>query len=388
MPDAPSLTNLPELVALRRDLHAHPELGLEEHRTSDIIARELAALGYQVTRGLAKTGIVATLRHGTGRRSLGLRADIDALPIQEETGLPHASRTPGRMHACGHDGHTAMLLGAARALAERRRFDGTLHLIFQPAEENAGGARIMIEEGLFTRFPCDAVFALHNDPMLPAGTFALREGPIMAAVDEARIRLNGVGGHGSVPEQTADPIVAGASLVMALQTIVSRNIATLDPAVVTVGAFHAGAVSNVIPASAELIAGIRAFTPAIRDEIERRLRLIVAGQAASYGLTATVDYLRGYDPTINPKAETDFVRETARRFAGADRVREMARPRMESEDFAFMLAARPGCYFFLGGGRGQGDAALHHPAYDFNDDLLPVGAAFWTALAERYLTAE
>ena len=375
----------PELVALRRDLHAHPELGLSEVRTSEVIARELTALGYTVTRGLAETGLVATLSNGSGARAVGIRADIDALPIVEETGLAYASRTPGLMHACGHDGHTAMLLGAARAIAERRNFDGTVHLIFQPAEENFGGARIMVEEGLFDRFPCDAVFALHNDPDVPFGTFVFRDGPIMAAVDECRITVNGLGGHGAEPQATADPIVAGASIVMALQTIVSRNIHPMDPSVVTVGAFNAGAASNVIPARAELVIGVRSFDPAVRDELERRIRQIAEGQAAGYGMSATIDYLRSYDATINHPAETAFLRDLAVRFAGAEQVTEMARPSMGSEDFAYMLKERPGSYFFLGARASEADRPLHHPGYDFNDDLLPVGAAFWTEVAEAYL---
>ena len=379
------LNSMPELVAIRRDLHAHPELGLEEVRTSEIVARELASYGYTVTRGLAKTGLVATLTNGTSRRSVGIRADMDALPIHEETGLDYASTIPGKMHACGHDGHTTMLLGAAKAIAERRNFDGTVHLIFQPAEENFGGAKIMVEEGLFDRFPCDAVFALHNEPGLPFGQFALKEGPIMAAVDEARITVNGVGGHGAEPQETSDPIVAGASIVMALQTIVSRNIHPLDPTVVTVGAFHAGSASNVIPSRAEIVVGIRSFDPNVRDELERRIRLVAERQAESYGMTASVAYERSYDATINHKAETDFVRDLATRFAGADKVVDLARPFMGSEDFAYMIKERPGTYFFLGAKSSENDRSLHHPGYNFNDDLLPIGAAFWTELAESYL---
>jgi hippurate hydrolase len=381
------LNSMPEMVAIRRDLHEHPELGLEEVRTSDVIARHLEGYGYKVTRGLAKTGLVATLTNGTSRKSIGIRADIDALPIFEETGLAYASKTPGKMHACGHDGHTAMLLGAAKAIAERRNFDGTVHLIFQPAEENFGGAKIMVEEGLFDKFPCDAVFALHNEPNLPFGQFALRDGPIMAAVDEARITVNGVGGHGAEPQETADPIVCGASIVMALQTIVSRNIHPLDPTVVTVGSFHAGSASNIIPSRAEIVVGIRSFDPAVRDELERRIRLIAERQAESYGMSATVNYQRFYDATVNHKAETDLVRDLAVRFAGADKVVDLERPFMGSEDFAYMLKARPGTYFFLGGRSGENDKSLHHPGYNFNDDLLPVGAAFWTELAEHYLRA-
>lgn len=381
-----ALTNaMPELTAIRHDLHAHPELGLEEVRTSELIARHLESYGYKVTRGLAKTGLVATLSNGTGRRSVGIRADIDALPILEETGLPYASKTPGLMHACGHDGHTTMLLGAARAIAERRNFDGTVHLIFQPAEENFGGARIMVEEGLFDRFPCDAVFALHNEPALPFGQFYFREGAIMAAVDEATITVNGRGGHGAEPQETADPIVAGASIVMALQTIVSRNIHPLDPTVVTVGSFHGGTASNIIPGRAEIVVGIRSFDADVRDELERRIRLIAERQAESYAMTATVDYLRSYDATINHKHETDLLRDIAIRFAGAEKVMDLPRPFMGSEDFAYMLKERPGSYFFLGAKTSESDPQLHHPGYNFNDDLLPVGAAFWTEVAESYL---
>ncbi|TWA32366.1 hippurate hydrolase [Sinorhizobium medicae] len=342
---------MPELVAIRRDFHAHPELGLAETRTSAFVARHLEALGFEVTTGLAKTGVVGTLSCGTGSRSIGIRADMDALPIAEETGLDYASKTPGLMHACGHDGHTAMLLGAARALAERKNFNGTIHLIFQPAEENAGGAKIMVDEGLFERFPCDAVFALHNEPNLPFGQFALRDGPIMAAVDEARITVHGRGGHGAEPQETADPIVCGASIVMALQTVVARNIHPMDPSVVTVGAFHAGSASNIIPERAEIVVGIRSFDPAVRDELERRIRMIAKSQAESFGMRATVDYERSYDATVNHKAETDFLRETAIRFAGADHVVDLQRPFMGSEDFAYMLKERPGSYFFLGSAR-------------------------------------
>ena len=375
-----------EVLATRHHLHRFPEIGLSEFKTSDYVAEQLTALGYEVTRGLAKTGVVATLRNGSSERSIGIRADFDALPILEETGLPYASEIPGVMHACGHDGHTAMLLGAAKILAERRNFDGVIHLIFQPAEENFGGARIMIEDGLFDRFPCDAVFALHNDPDIPFGHFALREGPIMAAVDECKITVNGRGGHGAEPQSTADPIVCGASIVMALQTIVSRNIHPLDPTVITVGGFHAGAASNVIPERAEMVLSIRSFDPQVRDQLERRIRAVAEGQAASYGMGVTIDYQRGYDPTINHKNETDFVRDLAVSFAGQDKVYDLPRPMMGSEDFAYMLAKRPGTYFFLGTQRTPDDPPLHHPRYDFNDDILPVGTSFWVELAERYLS--
>lgn len=378
---------MPELVAIRHHLHQHPELGLSEFKTSDFIADQLAGMGYEVTRGLAKTGLVATLRNGTSDRSVGIRADIDALPIHEETGAAHASKTEGLMHACGHDGHTTMLLGAAKLLAERRNFDGTIHLIFQPAEENFGGARMMIEDGLFERFPCDAVFALHNDPGLPFGQIFVREGPIMAAVDECRIVVNGRGGHGAEPQATADPIVTGASIIMALQTVVSRNLHPLEPAVVTVGAFHAGQASNVIPERAEMLLTIRSFDPEVRNTLEKRIRSIAEGQAASYGMSVGLEYERGYDPTVNHKAETDFVRDVAKRVVGDAAVREVPRPMMGSEDFAYMLAERPGSYFFLGTARTENDPPLHHPRFDFNDEALPIGASLWVELAETWLAA-
>lgn len=379
-------TNLmDEVRATRHHLHQFPEIGLSEFETSDYVAERLTAMGYAVTRGLAKTGVVATLRNGDSERSIGIRADFDALPIHEETGLPYASQIPGMMHACGHDGHTAMLLGAAKLLAERRNFDGTIHLIFQPAEENFGGARLMIEDGLFDKFPCDAVFGLHNEPNIPFGKFVFRTGPILAAVDECKITVNGRGGHGAEPQSTADPIVCGASIIMALQTIVSRNIHPLDPSVITVGGFHAGAASNVIPERAEMVLSIRSFDPAVRDQLEARIRTVAEGQAASYGMGVTIDYERGYDPTINHPAETDFARDVAKSFAGADQVYDLERPMMGSEDFGYMLAERPGSYFFIGTQRTPDDPPLHHPRYDFNDDILPIGTSFWVELAERYL---
>ncbi|ACM38176.1 MULTISPECIES: M20 aminoacylase family protein [Rhizobium/Agrobacterium group] len=377
-----------DVVEIRRYLHQHPELGLSEFHTSDYVAGKLEAMGYEVTRGLARTGIVATLRNGTSQRSLGLRADFDALPITEETGLDYASLTPGLMHACGHDGHTAMLLGAAGILAERRNFDGIVHLIFQPAEENFGGARLMIEDGLFERFPCDAVFGLHNDPGIAFGHFAFREGPIMASVDECKITVIGRGGHGAEPQSTSDPIVAGASIIMALQTIASRNIHPLDPVVVTVGAFHAGAASNVIPERADMVLTIRSFDDHVRDELESRIRSIAEGQAASYGMTVEIDYERGYPATVNHKAETDYVRDLARRFAGEGKVFDMPRPTMGGEDFAYMLQEKPGTYFFLGTKRTENDPPLHHPRYDFNDDIIPTGTAFWVELVESRLKLE
>lgn len=377
--------DMSEVVATRHFLHQHPELGLSEFTTSDYIAAKLEEFGYAVTRGLGKTGIVATLKNGSSDRSVGIRADIDALPIEEETGADYASLNKGVMHACGHDGHTAMLLGAAKILAQRKNFDGTLNLIFQPAEENFGGARLMMEDGLFDRFPCDAVFGLHNDPSLPFGKIFVKEGPIMAAVDECRIVVNGRGGHGAEPQDAADPIVAGASIIMALQTVVSRNIHPLDPAVVTVGAFNAGIASNVIPERAEMVITIRSFDPAVRDKLEERIRGVAVGQAASYGMTATIEYTRGYDATVNHKAETDFVRDLAKKVVGPENLAEIERPMMGAEDFGYFLAERPGTYFFLGTARTKNDPPLHHPKFDFNDDALPIGTNFWVELAEAYL---
>ncbi|MBR0554096.1 amidohydrolase [Ciceribacter sp. L1K23] len=379
---------MPEIVANRRYLHQIPEIGLSEFKTSDFVAEQLAAMGYEVARGLGKTGVVATLRNGTSRRSVGIRADFDALPILEETGAEYTSTHPGVMHACGHDGHTAMLLGAARILAERKSFDGTVHLIFQPAEENFGGARIMMDDGLFNKFPCDAIFALHNDPSMPFGQFAFREGPIMASADECKITVVGRGGHGAEPQEAADPIVAGASIIMALQTVISRNIHPLQSAVITVGAFNSGIASNVIPERAEMKLTIRALDDNVRDELERRIRLIAEAQAASYGVSVEIDYERGYPPTINHKSETDYVRQLAMRFAGGENVVDMPQPIMGSEDFAFMLQERPGTYFFLGTAKTENDPPLHHPKFDFNDDILPTGTAFWVELVEDYLSSK
>ncbi len=379
---------LPEIVATRRHLHTIPEIGLSEFKTSDYVASELAAMGYEVTRGLAKTGIVATLRNGTSSKSIGIRADFDALPILEETGADYASTHPGVMHACGHDGHTAMLLGAAKILSERKQFDGTVHLIFQPAEENFGGARLMMDDGLFERFPCDAVFGLHNDPSLPFGQFAFRDGPMMAAADECKITVVGHGGHGAEPQAASDPIVCGASIIMALQTIAARNIHPLQSAVITVGAFNSGIASNVIPERAEMSLTVRALEPDVRDELERRIRMIAEGQAASYGMRAEVDYERGYPPMINHTAETGYLRDLARRFAGEEKVTDLTRPFMGSEDFAYFLEERPGCYFMLGTARTDRDPPLHHPKYDFNDDILPIGTSFWVELAEDFLSSK
>ena len=376
--------DLESLVALRHDLHTHPELGLSEVRTSDVVARELTALGFAVHRGLGKTGVVGTLKAGTSTRTLGLRADIDALPIHETTGLAYASKTPGKMHACGHDGHTTMLLGAARQLARRKNFDGTVHLIFQPAEENFGGADLMIKDGLFKLFPCDAVFAAHNEPGIPVGNFGFREGPLMAAVETVEITVHGKGGHGAQPETTVDPIVAAASLVMALQTVVSRTASPHAPCVVTVGCFKAGEVSNVIPGDAKMLVTVRYFDPVLGKLMRQRINGLADGQARSYGATATCDWTDGYPATINEAASTRFARDAAVALLGEANVHDIEKPYLGSEDFSFMLEQRPGSYLMMGNGE---SANLHNAAYNFNDAAIAPGAAYWTSLVERYLDA-
>lgn len=377
-----------EFIALRREIHREPELAFEEHRTAALVADKLEGWGYEVTRGVGGTGVVGALRRGHGGRRLGLRADMDALPIEEASGAPWASRRPGLMHACGHDGHTAMLLAAARHLAEQGRFDGTLHLIFQPAEEGGGGALRMMADGLFDRFPCDAVFAMHNMPGIPQGRLVLREGATMASSDYATITLAGTGGHGALPQHTADPVVAAASLVMALQTVVSRNVDPLQTAVVTVGALNAGRANNVIPASATLEISVRALDRDVRALLERRIRALAQSQAESFGVTAQVDWRPGYAVLVNTPAETAFARDVALSLLGPERVTLQGAPLTASEDFAFMLERVPGSYLFIGNGDAPGQCMVHHPGYDFNDDNIAVGSAFWVQLAERFLAAQ
>ena len=383
-----------EFTALRRDIHRHPELGFEEFRTSDLVAERLTSWGYRVERGLGGTGVAGQLTRGNGRRRLGLRADMDALPIMEATGLPHASSVPGVMHACGHDGHTAMLLAAARHLAEHGRFDGTLNLIFQPAEEGLGGAKKMMEDGLFTKYPCDAIFAMHNMPGYPQGRLILRDGASMASSDYVTITLDGAGGHGAMPHLAADPVVAGAAIVMALQSIVARNIDPLHTAVITVGAFNAGTANNVIPQTATLKLSVRALDRDVRATLERRIHELAEAQARGFGVRAHIDYQRGYPVLVNTPDETAFAREVAQELVGSDRVEPHGRPLTGSEDFAFMLEQVPGCYLLIGNGDdsteghngGHGACMVHNPGYDFNDHNLPVGAAYWVLLAERFLT--
>lgn len=376
-----------DMRQLRYTLHCCPELAFEEVQTAELVAARLAAYGYSVTTGIAGTGVVGTLRLGTSDRSVGIRADMDALPIEERNTFGHKSRYSGRMHACGHDGHTAMLLGAARHLAQRQRFDGTLHLIFQPAEERGfdSGAKRMVEQGLFARFPCDAVFALHNHPGAPAGTFMFRKGNFMAAGDRVHIKIVGKGGHAARPHLANDPIVAASSIVMGLQTIVSRNVDPGQSAVVTVGKFAGGTAPNVIPGEVELSISVRSFDPGIRQMLKERITRLVHAQAESFGATAVIDYMEGYPVVRNTDAETALAIEVAKELVGEDRVEAQMAPLMGSEDFAYMLQERPGTFLRIGNGLTDGGKTLHSATYDFNDENLVVGAAFWARLVERYL---
>nr|WP_233889954.1 M20 aminoacylase family protein [Paraburkholderia flagellata] len=373
-----------EMIALRRELHAQPELGFEEHATSALVAAKLQEWGYRVTRGVGGTGVVGTIERGGGF-NLGLRADMDALPVREETGLPYASHRDGVMHACGHDGHTAMLLAAARCLAEMTQWRGTLHLIFQPAEEGLGGALKMIEDGLFEHFPCDAVFAMHNVPGFPAGRIGFHSGAFMASADEVTIRVIGRGGHAAAPQQTIDPVVVGASIVMALQSVVSRNVAPHDQAVVSVGALHAGSASNVIAPHADLQLSVRALSARVRALLERRIREVAEGQARSYGACVEIDYRHCYPVLVNHCDETELARRVALEWGGAQMLIDDLRPLMASEDFAYMLERCPGSYLSIGNGEGAQHCSLHNPGYDFNDSSLAVGASYWVKLAEHIL---
>jgi len=374
-----------EILEIRHRIHQNPELGFEEVLTSDLVAERLEAWGYELHRGLGKTGVVGTLKAGTGKKRIGIRADMDALPIQETTGLAYASKHDGKMHACGHDGHTAMLLGAAKHLAETRDFDGTVHLIFQPAEEGRGGARKMLDDGLFRLFPCDAIFAMHNMPGYPEGKLVFRAGPFMASADRAEITIEGVAGHGAFPEKTVDPVVVAASIVMALQTIVARNIDPQEPAVVTVGAIKAGEAPNVIPASATMWLSIRSLDAGVRKQLRQRITALAVAQAESYGAVAKVDYREGFPVLINTEPETAFACEVAKELVGPENVITDPRPLMGSEDFAMMLEERPGCYFLIGNGAGEASCMIHNPGYDFNDRCIPIGSRYWTLLVERFL---
>jgi len=375
-----------EMIAIRRQIHANPELAYEEHATADLVAERLARWGYAVHRGLGGTGVVGSLRVGTSSRHIGLRADMDALPIRETSGKAWASKVFGKMHACGHDGHTAMLLAAARHLAATRNFDGHLHLVFQPAEEGMAGARKMLDDGFLELFPCEAMFGMHNMPGKPEGKFVAVPGFAMASSDTAVIRVRGVGGHGAMPHVAVDPVVAAANIVMALQTIVSRNVPPLQMGIVTVGAILAGDAPNVIPGEAELRLTVRAFHPDVRDLLEKRITEIAQAQAAVYGATAEVEYQRRYPVLHNDPAQTAFCQQVIRDWLGDDGLIDNTEPVTGSEDFAFFLEKVPGCYVFIGNGVGsEGGCMVHNPGYDFNDRVLPTGASYWVRVAETSL---
>jgi amidohydrolase len=375
----------PEVTEWRRDIHAHPELQYDVHRTAASVAEKLTAFGCdEVVTGIGRTGVVGVIRgnrapDGGGRKVIGLRADMDALPIEEETQVPYRSTVPGKMHACGHDGHTAMLLGAAKYLAETRNFAGTAIMIFQPAEEGGAGGRAMVQDGLMERFAIEEVYGMHNFPGLPVGRFAMRHGPIMAAADRIGIDIEGVGGHAARPHLSVDPVLVGAHIVSQLQSVVARNVDPVDSAVVSICTFHAGKVDNVIPQTARLGGTGRSFRAETRDLLERRIREIVEGTAQLHGAKARLTYYRDYPVTKNHPRQTDFAARVAQDVAGAERVDTNAPPVLGAEDFSFMLNARPGAFIFVGNGDSAG---LHHPAYDFNDEVIPYGTSYWVRLVE------
>ncbi len=379
------------IAALRRDLHAHPELCFEEHRTADLVAARLTEWGIPIHRGLGRTGVVGIVKGGDSPRAIGFRADMDALPMQEFNTFSHASRHPGKMHACGHDGHTAMLLAAAQHLARNRPFDGTVYLIFQPAEEGGGGAREMIKDGLFEQFPMEAVFGMHNWPGAPVGSFAASPGPVMASSNEFKITIRGKSGHAALPHNTIDPVPVACQMVQAFQTIITRNKKPIDTAVISVTMIHAGEATNVVPDTCEIQGTVRTFTTPVLDLIERRMRQIAEHLCAAHDCACEFAFERNYPPTINAAREANFAREVMADIVGADNV-QVQEPTMGAEDFAYMLQAKPGAYCFIGNGdgahreigHGGGPCMLHNTSYDFNDDLIPLGATYWVRLAEAW----
>ena len=382
-----------EIQTIRRDIHAHPELCFDEHRTAAVVAAKLEAWGIPMLRGLADTGVVGIIKRGNSERAIGLRADMDALPMQELNQFAHTSQHAGKMHACGHDGHTAMLLGAALYLSQHQDFDGTVYLIFQPAEEGGGGARRMIEEGLFQRCPMDAVFGMHNWPGLAAGSFAVRPGGMMASSNEFEVTVRGKGAHAAQPQKGIDPVMIAVQIAQSWQTIVSRNVNPLEPAVLSLTQIHSGSATNVIPDDASLIGTVRTFSTDVLDLIERRMEVIARSTAAAFDTEVDFVFKRNYPPLINHEKETQFVTQVLRDLVGSDNLDEQVEPTMGAEDFAFMLQHKPGCYVFIGNGEGAhrhaghglGPCNLHNPSYDFNDDLLPIGASYWVRLVEAYL---
>ncbi|MEL4179676.1 M20 aminoacylase family protein [Roseateles sp. PN1] len=386
------LQNAAGIATLRRDIHAHPELCFQEERTADLIAKALTEWGIPVHRGLGKTGVVGIVKNGTSNRAVGLRADIDALPMTEHNKFAHASTFPGKMHACGHDGHTAMLLSAAQHLAKHRNFDGTIYLVFQPAEEGGGGAREMIKDGLFQQFPMEAIFGAHNWPGMAAGQFALKSGPVFASSNEFFITLRGKGAHAAMPHLGLDPVPAACQMVQAFQTIITRNKRPIDAGVISVTTIHAGEATNVIPDSCVIEGTVRTFTLETLDLIERRMKQVALSTAEAFELTCEFRFKRNYPPTINHANETEFARELLSELVGPANVQEFE-PTMGAEDFSFYLQQIPGCYFLIGngdgshrvGGHGMGPCMLHNPSYDFNDELIPLGGSMWVKLAEAWL---
>jgi amidohydrolase len=389
MPDSNPLDHISsfhaELTKIRHTIHAHPELGLEEHRTAALVAKELTELGIEVHTGVGTTGVVGVLRVGDGTQKIGLRADMDALPIEEETNVAYSSRNPGRMHACGHDGHTTMLLGAARYLAETRNFNGTVHFIFQPGEEGFAGGRVMVEQGLFDKFPCDAVFAMHNKPGVPVGNMATTLGPLLAASDRFDALIKGRGTHAAHPHSGNDPFVIGSQIVLALQTIPARNVDPIDSAVISVGFMKGGSAYNVIPDELHIGGTVRSFRPQVQDLLERRMGEVAHGIAAAHGAKVEFSYRRGYPPTVNHADEARFAAGVAAEICGDDKVSTTVAPSMGGEDFSYMLLQRPGAMLWLGNGPGEGGCFLHNARYDFNDTALPYGVSFFVCLAERFL---
>ena len=377
-----------EMTEWRRDIHQRPELKFEENCTADLVAAKLKEFGIEIHRGLAKTGVVGTINNGDGP-SIGLRADMDALPLEENNTFKHASRNPGKMHACGHDGHTAMLLGAAKYLASSKNFKGTVNFIFQPAEEGGGGGELMIKEGLFEMFPVDSVYGLHNWPGMPAGIFGVGSGPIMASVDTFDLTINGRGGHAAMPDQCIDPIIIASQVVSALQTIPSRNTHPVDSLVISVTKIHAGDAYNVIPDSVQMHGTVRTFQPETRKEIPSSMLRVTEGVCAAYGGTCELNYMSGYPATINSVAETEISAKAVVDLFGEENIIRNPTPSMGGEDFSYMLEARPGCYVWLGigPGKGEGGCMLHSSRYDFNDDILPIGASYWVKLVENELPA-
>ncbi len=379
----------PELTEIRRDLHAHPELGFEEHRTSAIVAEKLESWGIKVTRGIATTGVVGSLKVGNSDRAIGIRADMDALPMSEWNNFEHASKNPGKMHACGHDGHTTMLLGAAKYLAETKNFDGTIHFIFQPAEEGGGGGRVMVEEGLFDRFPCDFVFGLHNDGTLPVGTMTAVSGGVCAASDTFKITITGRGGHAAGPHRSIDPVVIGSHIVIALQSVVSRRVNPLDSAVLSITQFHAGSASNIIPETAWLNGTVRTLLPDVQDEMEPLMRQVIENTAAAHGAVAEFEYKRGYPPVVNSLEATERAAKAAAKIVGVEHVLRERRPGMGGEDFSYMAQKVPGCFVRVGQMHtSRENKGAHHPLYEFNDEILPLGASLWATLVEQELPRE